>query len=87
MGELLVRPGHRGPTRRRAEDDERLLAQFLDRVRERTRDRLLAPTSAPRSCAACSAGWSRPANPRLRDYVRYVQKHPEEYGRLSSAAS
>ena len=25
------------------------------------------------------------ANPRLRDYVRYVQKHPEEYQRLSSA--
>ena len=52
------------PESAQAEDDERLLAQFLDRVRER-RGIDSRRTSAPRSCAASSAGWPpRPGDRR-----------------------
>ena len=66
------------------EDDERLLTQFLERVRERTGIDFSA-YKRPTVMRRLQRRMVATANPRLRDYVRYVQKHPEEYQRLSSA--
>ena len=37
------------------------------------------------SCAGCSAGWRRPASATWPSYIRYLQRHPEEYQRLVSS--
>jgi two-component system, chemotaxis family, CheB/CheR fusion protein len=66
------------------EDDERLLSQFLERVRERTGIDFSA-YKRPTVMRRLQRRMIATANPRLRDYVRYVQKHPDEYQRLSSA--
>jgi two-component system CheB/CheR fusion protein len=78
LGELVTLPVPQ------AEDDERLLAQFLERVRERTGIDFSA-YKRPTIMRRLQRRMVATANPRLRDYVRYVNKHPEEFGRLSSA--
>jgi two-component system CheB/CheR fusion protein len=83
MGELLTELVN-APTDVQAEDDERLLTQFLERVRERTGIDFSA-YKRPTVMRRLQRRMVATANPRLRDYVRYVQKHPEEFGRLSSA--
>jgi two-component system, chemotaxis family, CheB/CheR fusion protein len=79
LAELVVTPTLPG-----AEDDERLLAQFLDRVRERTGIDFSA-YKRPTVLRRLQRRMVATANPKLRDYVRYTQKHPEEFQRLSSA--
>ena len=66
------------------EDDQRLLGQFLERVRERTGIDFSA-YKRPTVMRRLQRRMVATANPRLRDYVRFVQKHPDEYQRLSSA--
>jgi two-component system CheB/CheR fusion protein len=82
MGELLTELVA-APTMQ-ADDDARLLTQFLERVRERTGIDFGA-YKRPTVMRRLQRRMVATANPRLRDYVRYVQKHPEEYQRLSSA--
>jgi two-component system CheB/CheR fusion protein len=82
MGELLTELAGSAAIAQ-PEDDERLLGQFLERVRERTGIDFAAykrPTVMRRLHRRMVAT----SSPRLRDYVRYVQRHPEEYHRLSS---
>ncbi|MFL5680461.1 MAG: CheR family methyltransferase [Chloroflexota bacterium] len=65
-------------------DEERLLARFLDEVREQTGidfSTYKRPTilrRLQRRMVATNAN-------RLADYIRYVGKHPEEYQRLASS--
>ena len=79
LSELVVTPAVPA-----AEDEERLLTQFLDRVRERTGIDFGA-YKRPTIMRRLQRRMVATANPRLRDYVRYAQKHPEEFQRLSSA--
>lgn len=81
MGELLLELATTPPGP--VDDEERLLAQFLDRIRERTGIDFSAykrPTVRRRLQRRMVAT----ANPRLRDYIRFVQRHPEEYQRPSA---
>ncbi len=67
-----------------AADEERLLAGVA-RARSRSkRDRLLE-LQAPDDPAPPPAADGRHRRHPLRDYVRYVQEHPEEYERLVSS--
>jgi two-component system CheB/CheR fusion protein len=83
MGELLAELVVT-PTTPVAEDEERVLTQFLDRVRERTGIDFSA-YKRPTVLRRLQRRMVATANPRLRDYVRYTQRHPEEFQRLSSA--
>ena len=67
-----------------ADDEEHLLGQFLERVRERTGIDFSA-YKRPTILRRLQRRMVATANPRLRDYIRFVHKHPEEYQRLSSA--
>src|SRR3954469_3808738 len=79
LGELVVKP-----TIPVAEDEARLLAHFLDRVRERTGIDFSA-YKRPTIMRRLQRRMLATASPRLRDYVRYTQSNPEEFQRLSSA--
>ena len=78
LGELVSAPMDSAP------DDERLLRVFLDEIRERTGIDFSAYKS-PTIQRRLQRRMVATGNPRLRDYVRFVHKHPEEYSRLTSA--
>ena len=65
------------------EDDDRTLWTLLDQLRERTGIDFSA-YKRPTVMRRLQRRMVATANPRLRDYVRYVQQHPEEYQRLSA---
>jgi two-component system CheB/CheR fusion protein len=65
------------------EDEDRILTQFLDRVRERTGIDFSA-YKRPTVLRRLQRRMVATASPTLLDYVRYVQKNPDEYPRLSS---
>jgi len=79
LGELVA-----SPLRQAAPDDERLLRAFLEEVRDRTGidfSAYKAPTIQRRLQRRLVATGSL----KLRDYVRYLHVHPDEYQRLASA--
>ena len=73
-----------GSLDRAGPDEARMLAQFLDQVRERTGIDFSAYKS-PTVRRRLQRRMVATSSPKLRDYIRYVQKHPEEYSRLTSA--
>ncbi|MFL5755162.1 MAG: CheR family methyltransferase [Chloroflexota bacterium] len=84
IGELLVELVTGNVLVASTTDDDRLLRAFLDQLRERTGIDF-STYKRPTVLRRLQRRMVATGNARLRDYVLYTQKHPEEFGRVTSA--